>query len=54
MKIITQGPWSFDKYLIDLYKSSDDESINDATFSYTSFWIQIHNLRLQRMTKENA
>ena len=54
MKIITQGPWSFDKYLFDLYKSSDDESINDATFSYTSFWIQIHNLPLQRMTKENA
>lgn len=46
MKIITQGPWSFDKYLIGLYKPSDDESINNTTFSYTSFWIQIHNLPL--------
>jgi len=54
MKIITQGPWSFDKYLIGLYKPSDDESVDDSTFSYTSFWIQIHNLPLRRMTKENV
>ncbi|KAK7856879.1 hypothetical protein CFP56_020970 [Quercus suber] len=46
MKILTQGPWSFDKYLIELYKPKDDESVDDATFLHTSFWVQIHNLPL--------
>ena len=54
MKIFTQGPWSFDKYLIGLYKPKDDESTNDAIFLHTSFWVQIHNLPLRRMTRENT
>ena len=54
MRILTQGPWSFDKYLIGLYKPKDDESADDATFLHTSFWVQIHNLPLRRMTRENA
>ena len=37
MKILTQGPRSFDKYLIRLYKPKDDESTDDATFLHTSF-----------------
>nr|POE66312.1 uncharacterized protein CFP56_75139 [Quercus suber] len=54
MKILTQGPWSFDKYLIRPYKPKDDESADDAMFLHTSLWVQIHNLPLRRMTRENA
>ena len=28
-KILSQGPWSFDKYLIGLYKLGDSESVDD-------------------------
>lgn len=54
MKILTQGPWSFDKYLISLFKSKDNEFANDAMFLWTFFWIQIHNLPLGHMTKNNV
>lgn len=53
-KVISQGPWSFDKYLIGLYQPSTSESVDDAKFDTSSFWIQIHNLPLSRMNKANA
>lgn len=45
-RILAQGPWTFDKYLIGLYKPKGDESANDATFNHASFWVQFHNLPL--------
>lgn len=36
-KILAQGPWSFDKYLIGLYKLKGEESVDDATFTNASF-----------------
>nr|XP_023926510.1 uncharacterized protein LOC112037926 [Quercus suber] len=53
-KILSQGPWSFDKYLIGLYKPSESESVDDAKFDTASFWVQIHNLPLSRMNRANA
>ena len=53
-KVISQGPWSFDKYLIGLYQPSASESVDDAKFVTSPFWIQIHNLPLNRMNKANA
>ena len=53
-KVISQGPWSFDKYLIGLYQPSASESVEDAKFVTCSFWIQIHNLPLSHMNKANA
>ncbi|XP_075675072.1 uncharacterized protein LOC142644317 [Castanea sativa] len=54
MKILAQGPWSFDKYLIGLYKPKEEESVDDATFTNASFWMQIHGLPLRRMNRANA
>ena len=54
LKILSQGPWSFDKYLMDLYKPKEDELVDDATFDGASFWVQIHNLSLRRMIKANT
>ena len=48
-KLMTQGPWTFDKYLIGLYKPLGEESVEDATFDRALFWVQIHNLPLWRM-----
>nr|XP_023909009.1 uncharacterized protein LOC112020681 [Quercus suber] len=54
MKIISQGPWPFDKYLIGLYKPSELESVDKARFDTTTFWIPIHNLPLSCMNRVNA
>lgn len=50
-KILSQGPWSFDKYLVRLYRPKDKESVDDATFVGASFWVQFHYLPLRRMNK---
>ncbi|XP_023907357.1 uncharacterized protein LOC112019055 [Quercus suber] len=54
LKILSQQPWSFDKYLIGLYKPTEEESVEDAKFTSAPFWIQIHNLPFSRMNKANA
>lgn len=38
-RILMQGPWSFGKYLIELYRPSEEATINDATFDKASFWV---------------
>ena len=38
-KLLVQGPWTFDKYIIGLYKPMGEESMNDATFDKASFWV---------------
>jgi len=43
-----------DKYLIELYKPKEEESVDDATFTNASFWIQIHGLPLWRMNRANV
>ena len=37
LKILAQGPWSFDKYLMGLYKPKEDESMDDTIFDGASF-----------------
>jgi len=54
LKIMAQQPWSFDKYLIVLYKPTDSAFVEDAKFDHASFWIQIHNLPFSRMNKTNS
>lgn len=54
LKILSQQPWSFEKYLISLYKPTEEESVEDAKFTYVPFWIQIHNLPFSWMNKANA
>lgn len=53
-KLLIQGPWTFDKYLIGLYKPTGKESVDDATFFKASFWVQMRNLPLCRMNKTTA
>ena len=39
LKILAQQPWLFDKYLIGLYKPTEHELVEAATFDYATFWI---------------
>ena len=52
--ILMRGPWSYDKYLLGLYKPRKNESIKHARFDRESFWVQIHDLPIQHMSKTNA
>ena len=52
--ILMQGPWSFDKYLIGLFRLDEAAMVADAKFNTTSFWVQIHGLQIRRMTKANT
>lgn len=53
-RLLKQGPWSFDKYLIGLNKPGDDASVDDASFNRASFWVQIHGLSIHRISRVNA
>nr|POE54607.1 hypothetical protein CFP56_53179 [Quercus suber] len=53
-RILMRGPWSFDKYLLGLYKLGKNEAVKNASFDRESIWIQIHYLPIQHMGKANA
>lgn len=42
--ILMCGPWSFDKYLLGLYKLEKYKAVKNARFDRASFWVQIHDL----------
>ena len=52
-RIFMQGPWSFNKYLIGLYRPREEATVNGATLDKASFWVQIHGLPLRLMRREN-
>lgn len=52
--VIKQSPWTFDKYLVVLQKPDVDNSIESMSFNSSPFWVQLHNVSLSRMSKENA
>mgnify|MGYP000955685092 CR=1 FL=1 len=43
-KVLLQGPWSFDKYILLLHKLEVGESVSSLTFHEAVFWVQIHGL----------
>ena len=53
-RVLVNEPCSYDKYLVVFQRLQEDESISDSKFSHVSFWVQLHNLPLRRMTEEAA
>jgi len=37
-------PWLYDKHLVVFQKAIDDESMPLLDYSYTTFWMQVHNI----------
>ena len=37
--ILIRGLWSFDKYLLGLYKLGKNEAVKNAQFDHVSFWV---------------
>jgi hypothetical protein len=53
-RVLANEPWSFDKFLVVFKQHCDDTLIDDLWFSHVSFWVQIHNLPVRRMTEDSA
>ena len=51
-RVLLQGPWSFDKYIILLHKLEVGESISALTFQEAAFWVQIYGLPTLSQTRE--
>ena len=37
IRVLTNGPWSFDKYLLAVQKLGEEEQIQDISFDMVSF-----------------
>ena len=53
-RVLLQGPWSFDKYILLLHKLEVGESISTLTFHEAAFWVQIHGLPTLSQTRETG
>ena len=51
-RILKNQHWSFDKHLVMLQRYSTDCLVRDLVFSKTLFWVQVHDIQIQYMTKE--
>ncbi|KAL5806119.1 hypothetical protein ACOSQ4_028852 [Xanthoceras sorbifolium] len=51
-RVLTGGPWSFDKCLIVLEEPLGDGKFLEMGFTNVQFWVQLHNVPLVCMTKE--
>ncbi|KAL5783297.1 hypothetical protein ACOSP7_008326 [Xanthoceras sorbifolium] len=51
-RVLTGGPWSFDKCLIVLEEPLGDGKFLEMGFNNVPFWVQLHNVPLVCMTKE--
>ena len=51
-RVLLQGPWSFDKYILLLHKLEVGESLQTLTFKDAAFWVQIHGLPMLSQTRE--
>ena len=51
-RVLANGPWSFDKYLILLKRIDDDQSFSHVIFYLCSFWVQIHDLPVRCMNSK--
>lgn len=54
VRVLTNGPWSFDKYLVAIHKLGEKEQIQNICFEKVSFWVQLHDVPTRRMTRETG
>lgn len=47
-----KGQWHFDRTLIVLSEQAGIGNIKKQSFTYTSFWVQIHNIPIMFMNRD--
>lgn len=53
-KVLATCPWSIKGHLIILQTWSPDLALEELTFNFSPFWVQIHSIPLNRMNHENV
>lgn len=53
-RVISNGPWSYDKFLVVLQRVEDDTPLTAMNLNLAVFWVQIHRLPLRSMKREIA
>ena len=51
-RVITNGPWSYDKFLVVLQRVEDDTPLASMSLNMAAFWVQIHGLPLRCMKRQ--
>ena len=51
-RVLLQGPWSFDKYILLLHRLEVGESVTSLPFHKAAFRVQIHGLPTLSQTRE--
>ncbi|KAL5857646.1 hypothetical protein ACOSQ3_005104 [Xanthoceras sorbifolium] len=51
-RILTGGPWNFDRSLLVLEQPRGNGYVDTMSFSMVEFWVQVHNVPLVCMTKD--
>lgn len=54
LRVLSEGPWTFDRALIIFQSPKESESISNLVFSETSIWIQIHNVPFNCLSRSMA
>jgi hypothetical protein len=53
-RVITNGPWSFDKFFILLQRIEDDSLFSQVSFTNITLWAQIHDLLVCHIKPETG
>lgn len=53
-EILKEGPWSMMNSLMVLKPLMEGSVVSDLVFSHCPFWVQIHGLPVEKMTRANA
>ena len=53
-RILSSGPWSFDKSLVVLQRYERHVALDDLNFDKVSFWVQVHNIPISYRTRSVA
>nr|POE95754.1 hypothetical protein CFP56_43432 [Quercus suber] len=53
-RVLEFEPWSYDKHLVIFQKAIDAESAPLLDYSFTTFWMQIHNIPPDLVTQETS
>lgn len=51
--LMGRGPWHFDRSLLVLVEQAGIDDIKDQSFTHTSFWVQLHNIPIICMNRED-